>query len=270
MIVDRFHIPYKYGETIKLKPLYDIHAGHVNCDKNELKKYLADSDESTYFIGGGDMIDAVICSDVKRYRKSGDDTKSEAIIDEQIETIYDVIQGYRERILGLMLGNHEDTILTKCGTNPIKRLCAMLSTKEHDVKYLGYSCLIKLCMRTDKGIGRSLDIRAHHGWGGGTRTQGGSITKYSNDIKYWYADIFLFGHDHRRQFDEVPRLALSGKKLVARPQLICLCGSYKKSYSVDGSVTYEEKGGFPPTHIGGINILIKPDMHKGIIYKAEY
>ena len=270
MIVDTFHIPYKYGETIRIKPIFDIHEGCKNCDKHELKKYLADSDDSTYFIGGGDWIDAIICSDVKRYRKGGDDTKGEAIIDEQIETIFDIMEPYRDRILGLCLGNHEDTILQKCGTNPMKRLCSMLTTQIHLVEYLSYSCLIKLCMRQEKGMGRSLTIRMHHGWGGGCRTRGGSITKYSKDVPYYDADIFLYGHDHQKQFDEVPRLSMYGKKLVARPQLICLCGTYKKGLSLDGNVTYEEKMGFPPTQIGGINILIKPDFAKSIIYKAEY
>jgi len=269
MVLYEYKVQYKYGDTWKLKPIFDVHAGNKDCDLNALKKYLKNSDDKTLFIGGGDLIDAVITKDVRRYRKSGDDTTGDAIIDEQIETIYDVLKPYREQIIGLGAGNHEDTILVKCGTDPTKRLCEMLSTEKHKLKYLGYSCLVKLKFATKNGIGRSIVIRQHHGWGGGSRTRGANITKYERDIGKWIADIFLYGHVHVKQFDRTPRLSMVGTKLVAHPQLMVLCGTYLKTYSADENPTYSEIKGFPPTEIGGVTISITPKSHEWVELSAE-
>ena len=91
MIVSTVRINYTYGETIKLKPIFDVHLGNKYSDKPALKRYLADSDDSTYFIGGGDFLDSIITKDIKRYKKSTDDTIGDAVIDEQVELGYDML-----------------------------------------------------------------------------------------------------------------------------------------------------------------------------------
>jgi len=170
MKVATFTIPYKYGDTIQIKPLFDIHYGNPLCDVQALKTYLEDSDDKTYFFGGGDMMDSIVTTD-RRYAKSSDATGGDAIIDEQVEGLFAILEPYRDKIIGLGRGNHEDTIVKKCGTDPAWRLCAKL-----DVEYLGYSGLIRLRFREKSGRGRTVVIRWHHGWSGGARTPGASIT----------------------------------------------------------------------------------------------
>ncbi len=72
------------------------------------------------------------------------------------------------------------------------------------------------------------------------------------------ADIYLYGHVHQKQFDRMPRLGLSGARLISKPQLLGICGSYKKTLSDNDIPTWEETKGFPPTEIGGIIINIQP------------
>jgi hypothetical protein len=246
-------INYHYGDTIKIKPLFDIHYGNTLCDVNELKKYLADSDDKTYFIGGGDFLDSIIVSD-KRYRKSIDAIESEEIIDKQIYGLFKILEPYKDKFIGCGIGNHEDTIVEKCATNPIKRLCEKL-----EVPYLGYSWFFKLQFSENGGRGRTVMIHGHHGYGGGSRTQGGDITKFSKDISFYNADIFLRGHVHRLQSDEIPQLSIVGDTLVSKSRMLVICGSFKKSLSNDGSTTWEEKMGFPPVKMGGSTILITPN-----------
>ena len=119
-------------------------------------------------------------------------------------------------------------------------------------------------MRTETGIGRKVVIRGHHGWGGGSRTQGADLTKYSRDVAYWDADIFGYGHVHRLQDDRIPRLGLVGKKLIAKPKVMVICGTFLKTLSEDASPSYSERAGYPPTEIGGAIISIKPDSHKWV------
>jgi hypothetical protein len=262
MITLTTRLPYSYGKRIKLKPIFDVHLGNTACDTKAFKEYLAkDYDpEDTFFIGGGDLNDSIITTD-KRYQKSADGTKGNEIIDEQVEETFNYLREYKQNIIGLSTGNHEDVITNKCGTNPVKRLCTQL-----EVPYLGYSSLIGVTVYDKDNPKRSmrLVIRLHHGWGGGSRTRGSDITKYEKDVGHWDADIYMYGHVHKKQIDRVPRLGLANGKLIAKPQLFCICGTFLKTYMATADSTYSERGGYPPVEIGGITVYITPGKKSGV------
>lgn len=253
MIVVEYAIPYKLGQTITLKPLFDVHLGNTYCDERELKRYLDDRDDNTYLVGGGDIMDSIITKDVKRYVKHADAAETDSIIDDQVDKAYEFLKDYKGKIIGLGTGNHESTINKYHGTHPIRRLCKKLDTTS-----LGFSWIVILKFRENDGRGRSLVIRGHHGWGGGSRTQGADLTKFSKDMAYWSADMFLYGHVHRRQSDKIDRIGLIGTKLVPKPKFLFLCGTFLKTFSLSDEATYSEEKGYPPVSIGGINIKIKP------------
>ena len=261
MIVLKYDISYKYGDVIKIKPIADIHFGNRYCDKRAFRKYLEESDKDTYFLGIGDMMDSIVTTDM-RYEKHADDSEAMAIIDKQVDGLAEYLMPYKKKIIGLGRGNHENTIVKKCGTDPVGRLCEKL-----ECAYLGLSGLVRLSLSSiSKKDGRNsrtrtVIIRWHHGWGGGSRTQGADLTKYSKDTMHWDADIFLYGHVHRKQSDRVPRLGLSGDTLISKPKLIGICGTFLKTYSKTADTTYSELKGYPPVEIGGIKVNIKPRRH---------
>ncbi len=262
-IIEPFRIEYKYGDTFKLKPIMDIHKGAATCDLASLKRWLADDNGNTYYLMLGDLLDCILAND-PRYRKSGDESpQRDDVIDYEIGEMAKLFSPIKSRIIGIGTGNHEDQITKRCGTNPSKRLALDLG-----VGYLGYSFLSRLMFSENGGRSRSLIIRGHHGWGGGCRTQGGSITKYSNDAKYFDADLFIYGHDHRKQYDKINRLTLVGNKLVQKPKHLILGGAWKKTYSDSTDTTWEETKGFPPTEIGGVTILMRPE-EKLVSVKVE-
>lgn len=251
-----YRIEYKNGQRFRLKPLFDWHLMNAHCDERSLRQYLANSDEDTYFVGGGDLIDCIVATD-PRYRKSTDKTGGDSIIDEQVDAVTDTLEPYADRIIGLGEGNHEDVIVKKCGTNPIERVCKNLK-----LKYLGFSWLLTVRFSQDKSRTRSMVIRGHHGWGGGSRTQGADLTKYSKDVGYWDADLFLYGHVHRKQADKVPRLGLVGDKIIANPKTMVLCGTFLKTLSPTTDPTYSEIKGYPPVEIGGVDVWMEPVNHE--------
>lgn len=255
---DTIKIPYKSGDTIKLKPVGDIHFGSRHCDVKALKRFLGEPEPQTYLIGMGDWLDCIIVGDVKRYRKSGDGSEGEEIVDEQVDSLVDIMRPFAPQIIGIGTGNHEDTITKHCGTNPARRMADLLG-----VPYLGYSFLLRLMftLGDGNGGGRTVVVRGHHGFGGGSRTQGADLTKFSKDMAYFDADVFLYGHVHRLQCDTVPRLALRGDALIAKPKHLCICGTFLKTYSDSTDVTYSEAKGYPPVSLGGLEISIKPDSH---------
>ena len=110
MIILKKRIEYHYGETIKIKPIFDVHYGSNNCDVSKFKKYIEDYDENTYFIGGGDLLDSITVTD-PRYRKSNDSTSNDAVIDEQVNKMIEFLKPIKKRIIALGSGNHEDVDL---------------------------------------------------------------------------------------------------------------------------------------------------------------
>lgn len=254
-------IPYKSGETFYLKPFFDIHKGSTACDLAAFKKDLAATDDHTYLFFGGDLFDSLVVTDT-RYRKSNDATIGDAIIDENLDEMFAILKPYSEKIIGIGRGNHEDHITKRCGTDLIARLCKRLGVPD-----AGYSGLFKLLFSCNGGAGRTVVVRYHHGWGGGSRTQGADLTKFSKDLTYWQADVFLYGHVHRKQTDTVPRMGLTGDKLISKPKILCICGTYLKTYTTGNQPTYSEVKGYPPVEIGGVCVSIKP-IDKWVKMKA--
>lgn len=264
MIPIEYRIKYKLNQAITIKPLFDSHVGNAYSDVKALKKYLADTPnglKNTYLIGGGDLMDDVIVKDAKRYQKHVDATKSDAVVDEQIDMMEELLLPYKGRIIGLGTGNHEETINKYCATNPTRRLARRLDTVS-----LGIQWMVKLVLTWEGGgRGRTVVIRGHHGWGGGTRTMGGDLTKFEKDMNYWDADLFLYGHVHRRKIDSFDRIGLSGMKFVPKPKHLVVCGTFLKTFSLTDEATYSEMKGYPPVRIGGVDIDITPARQHVII-----
>ena len=261
MIATTAKIMYETGEKISIAPIFDVHMGNAACDVNGFRRYLRDnSDESTYFICGGDLTDSVITSDLKRYAKNIDATVGNEIIDEQIHSMVGTLEPYAPRILGSLTGNHEQNISKRCGTHPTKRLCSELG-----IPYWGYSCLLGLSLVNKSNPKKciSINFRLHHGWGGGSRTRGADITKYERDMGKWDADVFMYGHGHKSQVDKFPRLGRMGNKVTAKPKMLVLCGTFLKTFTDDVDPTYSEISGYPPTDIGCPRIIITPTEGNG-------
>jgi UDP-2,3-diacylglucosamine pyrophosphatase LpxH len=251
------NILYKYGDVIKVKVIQDTHIGSPLFDESGFKSYLSDVDDQTIIVGNGDVMDDIICTD-KRYKKGVEKGDSEAIVDEQVDKAARILSPYKNHIVSLANGNHEETIIKQCSTNPIRRLCEKLSTDEHKVTYLGMKWMLRLNLRMATGRGRSIVIYGHHGYGGANRTEGGNITKFSRDMMYDEADIYLFGHVHEKIYKNIPRGYHGGSRYLSKDRLLIVAGSFKKNLTDDDTTTWEETKGFPIRAIGGVTIKIKP------------
>ncbi len=276
MYVDTVYIPYrKLDEQFKILPISDIHYGHKSCDVKKLKKDLSEKvDDHTIILGVGDWADSIVVPD-KRYRKDMDATESGAIIDEQLERLCEIFKPYSRQIYGIGDGNHEDVVNNKCGTQMMKRLCDMLATDDHKPLWLGYSWILEIVFfipsKDQMTQTRGVVIRGHHGWGGNTRTEGADITKYSHDVKFWQADLFLYGHTHKLKTNDVEQGVKVGKN-GWRTQLkrMAVCGTYQRTYSNNQIPTWAEGKGFPPVSIRNPIIWCKPNWKSGVDMRIEH
>jgi hypothetical protein len=247
-------IQYKYGQTFRIKPCFDWHFGHRYCDLRALKAYISNGydDENCYVVGGGDIADSILPVD-KRYRKSSDGLgEGDAAINYIQDGLTEMFLPYKGRILGLGLGNHEDTVLKKSGVHIIRELCRRLECKS-----LGYQWAITLNFSENGNRGHKIVIFGQHGWGGGTRTEGGSITKYSKHALYWDADIFFYGHDHRLEHHVIPFMGIRGEQYLPKNKHIILPGTFLRTFSKTDEPTWAETRGFHPAPLQGTDLYIK-------------
>ena len=256
-------------KTIRLACFSDIHIGSKEFARDHFRRWRDKhlKDKYAYFLGVGDMIEAIGPFD-PRFTMDSIEPKMriQALIDEQIKDCIRELEPIKSKLLGVCMGNHEFEILRRHGSDPTQRICEGLG-----VKNLGYSCLLHMTLRPDDlemgkvGGSRIVKLYAHHGWGGGTRTLGGDMTKVSRKPSEVVADIFVFGHSHQGWEHPKARLDItSGGKPFSRDYLMVNTGTFKRGLS-DGPIpTFEERMGYGPQKIGGRVIEIEVDTHKWV------
>lgn len=264
-------IPYKLGEPIRLVMFSDTHVGSKGFAKNHFKKFLASSMDhpNAFLLGIGDQLDCIIQSDVKRFQISGIDPKylssdtPDEVLDMQKDEFISIMEPYKDRLLGLLLGNHCYNITKRYGTNVHRQICNTLG-----VENLGYSCLLLLKLSENGGRGRSYTIYANHGFGAGTVSEGYSITKYSRLIYAYDADCYVTAHDHQLYYKRLSRVGVNQSgNMQDKTIILCNTGAFCKSLSDSDMPAYAEVKGYPPRVLGGIVLDLYVDSHKWVDVK---
>lgn len=246
------------SDVFYLIPIGDIHYGTKNCDIKKLEGLISwiAANKNVYWLGLGDMIEAINYSD-KRFdpqnilpelQNSLDNLPSAQAF--QLAKKFNVI---KDRCIGLMEGNHEETVRLKYHLSVTDLMADKLNTRN-----LGYVCMIRLYFRR-LGRNRPVIVYATHGFGGG-RMVGSKINNLINIARDFEADIYLAGHVHEKIGCDRERLEVnkSGKaRLYARKKVFGITGCFYKTYEV-GCKSYGEKQQYSPTPMGVLKIIIEP------------
>ena len=258
-------VPFQLGESVRLVLFSDTHDGSRYFSRNHFKKFLASSMDhpNAYLIGLGDQLDCLVPSDIKRFQISAIEEKflmgsdPDSIVDVQAKDFVGLITPYQGRLLGLVQGNHEEALAKRHGTSIHQHICNQL-----DCENLGHSFLLLLKLQDQNNHVRSVTIFGHHGFGGGGRTEGGSITKYSRFVHYYEADIYATAHDHDCWTKKIARIGVNQKgKVIHRDLILCNTGSFMKTLSEGTTPSWAETRGFPPRNLGGIVLDLYPLSH---------
>lgn len=112
----------------------DWHVGALNCHMKGIHKMLKRirEDENCYVILKGDLIEAIAPND-KRFAHCSTDVEMRTAQD-QMAFLYESMLPIKDRILGIMLGNHEWKLIN---TFDIAKHLA----KSLEIPYGGYSCV---------------------------------------------------------------------------------------------------------------------------------
>ena len=237
-------IDYKTTDaTLVLCLMSDLHIGGMHVDYDLINQELADAKKrGAKILINGDVFDAVLPGDRKRYRpnnlhprlySAGDD-----MIGESIRWAYEILMPYRDDIIMIGDGNHDDAVARYHHIEPVKHLIVMLNGLDGKIQYGGYHGFIHVQMQpfTHTHYGHYV-IHYHHGAGGAAPVTKGAITFSRAAMWIEGADAIWRGHTHHRQAGRDNKVSFNKSisnpenRVTTRDVLTLRTGSYFDTYA---------------------------------------
>ncbi len=260
-------IPYEYtipctsrSNWFCLVPIGDLHAGIKNFAENDLKQVIEwiRKTPNAYWIGMGDYAEFINYSD-KRFDPYNISDWCLDSLDKLAQTqanyICKLFMPIKDRCIGLIEGNHEETIRLKYHTSIVDAMAHSLKTVN-----LTDCTWIRLKFARDSNAStRNVIVFAAHGSSAAIKL-GGKINKITDIGNFFEADIYLMGHVHDRSSAYRPRLYITTKgtpRIYDRNKLFILTGTFFKTYQ-EHTRSYGAKKLYPPTPLGVEKIRIEP------------
>ena len=257
-------ITYRGDPVFTLTPLGDIHVGTIHCDRKLFRRDVEEIRVNPLglWIGIGDYCESIVMSDP---RFSVEEIDPEFIpylgslaVAQRDAFIADVMP-IKDKCIGLLEGNHEFQNRARHYVDIVRDACRALETE-----YLSDAAMVRLIFRLVDDDGKhvrshTVKIFACHGHGGGRKT-GGKVNKVEDLMDAFDADIYLMGHVHTKLTVKRPRLSVPSKgsmKLITRPRIGALTGSYYKTFEV-GASSYGQRQVYNPLELGCVSIKIRP------------
>lgn len=251
-------------------PLGDVHIGAPNCAEKQFRRIVQAirDDPNAYWFGGGDLVDAVILQDQKRFDPAGlpewmlDASAAEVranlqdIVNAQLKRLTGIVEPIRARCMGLIEGNHEYQIMKQHNRNITQELCNTLG-----VPALTDTCFMRLKFRR---LVTTVMIRLYacHGHGGG-RTPGSEpnhLARLSQDKE---CEILLRGHSHTQHIMPpqsrltIPVNGKLGDECALTTLRAANWGCYLRTYAA-GPSTYDSRANYPVRPLSTVRVVIRP------------
>lgn len=180
-----------YAEQIEIHPMADLHIGDFNCDFKSIMErieYIKNT-PNAYCILDGDLMDTAICTSV------GDTYAANLQPMEQLKQCVKIFEPIKDKILGVLPGNHENRVYKSDGLDITELMCAQLGIPE---KYSPTTALLFIRFgRRTQDHGRPMYYTAYvtHGSGGGKK-EGGKVNRLADLASIVDADIYIHAHTH--------------------------------------------------------------------------
>jgi hypothetical protein len=190
----------------------DIHGDSPGHDKalftRDMDKLAA---ENARILFNGDVFDAIMPTDRKRYSRSGDKMEQDAQINERVDFIAEKLKPYADFIDYLGYGNHEVTVIKYNNVDPMAMLQRELnksrSPKLYPIQRGGYCGFIYLHFhRNGDRVKRQIIYRTHGVGGNAPVTKG--IISLNRLYGTYDSDIYWIGHSHTSVIDPASQWAI--------------------------------------------------------------
>lgn len=177
------------------------------------------------------------------------------LVSQQIDDITFLLKPIANKCIGLLTGNHEETIRLRYHRDVGYDIAKELNILD---RYVGYDGWIRLIFTRNKRDSTMFTIYASHGFGG-ARKSGPKVNRLEDVAHVFDADIIILGHEHKKIIaPPVLKLGLNQLgDLIQKRQFALMSGSYLRGYNRKAT-TYVEKKGYPPADLGTVTISLKP------------
>ncbi len=269
-----------------------MHLGVVHSDEDMLIKKVAEIKENpkALWLGMGDYGDCITPNDFKRWdgRILADWMKGceDNIGPTQVEKVNEILSPIWNKCLGLIEGNHDDSIRRANHYDFMKELLKRANNKtEEDIRkakeqnispwdkvpYAGVSCFVRLVFQRNGGETHVYNIHARHG-DGSARTSGAralAVLRLSQSMIN--AHITLMGHLHGQESPDIPERLIVTKqgKIKSFETIATMTGAWLKAYMQGVPPCYLERWGSPPSTLGCPRIVIEPDKNRMTLEKVR-
>lgn len=243
-------------QTVRLHATGDWHVGESGCAEERLRRSIlsiADDPSSVVFLMG-DLGGFITPMD----RRWDPESVAEGLSIHDLSDwggvlsrrIVDISAPVRGRILGSLLGNHEEVYNKRNSCQVHKDIAAGLGCRP-----LAYSALFTLRLIAPEG-NRQIRVMATHG-SGASATPGGKLNRLIRTMQSFDADLILMGHVHACISHRLSQIRQIGENIGEINQLGVITGTYLRTYC-NGHSGYGERAGYSPTSLGHPCIEIHP------------
>lgn len=240
----------------------DRHHDNICCDRDLEKRHLEEVKErDALILDFGDLF----CAMQGKYdpRASMDDIRPEDVGGDYLDRIVlHAAQDYGPYAANWLLlgkGNHESDIRYRNGVDLTSNLAHRLNIEYGGHVYVGgYGGWVRFLFQSpDNRVRSALNLKYHHGSGGGGPVTRGVIQTARQAVYLPDADVVVNGHTHDSWLVPIARERLSAKGRVGRDVVYFVrVSGYKNEYG-DGSGGYHVERWGPPKPIGAMWMILK-------------
>jgi hypothetical protein len=232
----------------------DIHWDNPKCDRVMLKRDLEQAKQRKALIV---MTGDIFCLMQGKYdpRSQKGDTRTEhnkpPYLNSVLSDSLNYFSPYSDNILMASYGNHETSIVDRCGFDMIDGFVQGLNaTTDKPVLKGGYNGYIRMNFLVHKTKRQSLLWYYTHGHGGGGEVTKGVLQAQRRAVWNPDAKLITSGHIHEQWLMHYPRYRVTdNNKSYLDSQLHIQTGTYKEEYQ-DGKPSYHTLKGRPPKPLG--------------------
>jgi hypothetical protein len=252
---------------IKLYLLGDIHAGTIHCVEHEVKRKVDEikNSKNTYWLGMGDYAEFITPKD-KRFDPSlksiAEWVETDNLGHSQTKRLTELFVPIKHKCIGLLYGNHENSIRIFNHENVQQNLCDALK-----VDNLGYSCFIRFHFQRENSTERHLITGAFTHGSSGAITEGAKLMALMRWMKSMDADIYGYAHLHDYLEKSYSRMVVIDKgnkqgKIKSKVVSGVTTGSWFRTYTQGVQASYGEQKCYPPTEICCAMFTINPNTNE--------
>lgn len=235
--------PFQAGVPTKLALFSDIHFDSPDCDQDTFKDHLNYClKDQRYMLFGGDFFDAILLKDQKRAVNHLME-RTDNQINVKLEEAAHFLSPYKDYILFMGRGNHEESILKYNGLDMLQLLVALLNGGKTDkIQYGNYSNFLRFSWIKGKYPAVHYTIYQTHGLGANSPVSKGAID-FNRILHGTDADLAWCGHKHNSLFlasDPLMTINQDGEVIMKNRQAI-MTPSYQKRATIDSNVNFAER-----------------------------